>query len=54
MIDSLLYPHLKNFTEKYCSSCPRHCEVPSIEMFGCILKKISEKDKSHGKEKKEE
>jgi len=53
-IDPVLYPNLTNFTEKFCCSCPQNCEVPSIEMFGCVLKKIREKDNSNRSEKKEE
>jgi hypothetical protein len=48
------YPNLNQFVSNYCKTCETRCEIPSIQMFGCVLKKISEKDKLHCSEKKEE
>lgn len=52
IISKEIYPNLTNFIENNCISCFKHCDVPSIELFACILKKIAEKNKnSEGKEK---
>jgi len=35
-----LYPSVGHFIEDYCKHCDNNCEVPSMEMFACVLKKI--------------
>jgi len=48
---SKLYPNITYFREKYCDDCDKRCEIPSMEVFSCMLKKLSNK-KNKGDAKK--
>ncbi len=37
------YPNLAYFKERYCNDCTKNCEFPSMEAFGCMIKKLSNK-----------
>ena len=39
------YPNLQDFVNNYCVNCQRKCEIPSLSMFSCILKKINFEEK---------
>lgn len=43
-----IYPSVAAFVEKYCKNCNKNCEVPSMEMFGCVLKKFNKVKKQEG------
>jgi hypothetical protein len=45
------YPNLWDFEQRYCTDCEKECEIPSMEILSCILKKLSNK-KDKGDEKK--
>lgn len=40
-----VYPAISRFTDKYCIQCKNDCEVPSLEMFACVLKKLNNKER---------
>jgi len=40
---SKLYPNITYFREKYCDDCCKDCVFPSMEVFSCMLKKLSNK-----------
>jgi hypothetical protein len=37
------FPNLKDFIESDCDKCSKNCEVPSFEIFCCMIKKVAEK-----------
>jgi hypothetical protein len=37
------YPALCGYIEESCSKCEKNCDVPSINMFSCLMKKVAEK-----------
>ena len=41
-----VYPSISRFSDKYCTQCQNHCEIPSLEMFACVLKKLNSKEKN--------
>jgi len=41
------YPNLVYFQEKYCADCDKSCEIPSMEAFGCMVKKLSNKKRGN-------
>lgn len=44
------YPNLVYFHEKFCTDCEKNCEFPSMDAFGCMIKKLSnKKNKEDGK-----
>ena len=45
------YPNIADFRKKYCEDCSNRCDVPSIEIFSCILEKLSNKDNKKDVEK---
>lgn len=45
------YPNLAYFQEKYCNDCDKNCEFPSMETFGCMLKRLSNKKDKEGEKK---
>lgn len=40
-----LYPSISDFVEKYCKHCDKNCEIPSLEMFACVFKKLNRIEK---------
>ena len=45
------YPNLVYFHEKFCTDCEKNCEFPSMDAFGCMIKKLSNKKNKEGGEK---
>jgi hypothetical protein len=45
------YPNLVYYQEKYCADCEKNCEIPSMDAFGCMIKKLSNKKKKRDVEK---
>jgi len=43
-----IYPSVALFIEQNCKNCNKKCEVPSIEMFACVLKKLNKIDNGQG------
>ena len=37
------YPNLWDFQLTYCTDCENECEIPSMEILSCMLKKLSNK-----------
>jgi hypothetical protein len=37
------YPALCGYIEESCLKCEKNCDVPSINMFSCLMKKVAEK-----------
>jgi hypothetical protein len=37
------YPNIAEFHAKYCAACSQSCDIPSIEMFSCMIKKLTKK-----------
>ena len=40
----VLYPNISYFHEKYCKDCGKGCSIPSIQIFSCMIQKLTKKE----------
>jgi hypothetical protein len=49
-----VYPSVAFFIKNHCDSCNKTCQVPSLEMFCCVLNKLNKKEKGSEKYERKE